>query len=653
MASRPTRSIARSRTHRFLGGGFVFLIGSAGLQLLACNGADDVADGTPSRGGRGGAAGSSADAGAGGGAGFAEGGAGGGGPGQPAGQSGTNNGGASGAGGEGVAGSAAGGSSGSSGSAGSAGAPGPTAPPTGKGVIGYWCGPPAAFHTEARYDEIANAGFTLTSNACDGSTYNPTYNHQMLDWAKARGLTSIVADQRVLTAVSQARDGQTAELTAGLDAAVADYQDSPALAGYHVIDEPSAGLFPALAQVVGGLETRDPTRIAYLNLLPTYASTGQLGTATYDEYVASYLSIVKPQVVSWDYYPFLSSGDLPDFFRNLAIVRDHAVTAKKPFWQFVQSISFVGHRATSAAEKRWQALHSLAYGAQGIWYFTYWTPPQTAEAFGAGIIDSAGNPTAQYAEVTAINRTFAALSKYTTAATSVAVFHNGPLPNGTGPRVPKQPVYLPTFAPITVGLFATGGHRYALLVNGSYAAATTSDVIVATPANRLERFDEAASAFVPAGASDVAAGSQINVTLAAGDGLLLHYTADEKVPSTEPSGPLGAEAMVGLVRGDAGQLHVVDGAFGAGTLRGAGWNDCPTGYTLAGRDFQSNGFWLCARDDLAADTFYVGNVVGDAGSLFSVSGGTATLVGPAGWDTCPQGTVLGRRFDSNGFWLCH
>lgn len=520
-------------------------------------------------------------------------------------------------------------------------------------MIGYWCGPPAAFHTEARYDEIKNAGFTLTSNACDGATYNPTYNHQMLDWAGARGLTSIVADSRVVAAVSQAQSGKTAELEAGLTAAVDDYAGSFALAGYHIIDEPPASLFPSLAQVVAGLGTRDPKRISYLNLLPTYASNGQLGTATYDEYVSSYLSIVKPQMVSWDYYPFLSSGDLPDFFRNMAIIRDHSLAANKPFWQFIQSISFVGHRATTAAEKRWQALQSLAYGAQGVWYFTYWTPPQTAEAFGAGIIDAAGNQTTQYAEVTAINRTFSALSKYTTAATSTAVFHNGPLPNGTGTRVPGSPVYLPSFARVTVGTFRAPGHRYALLVNGDYGATTTTDTIIAAPPSNLERFDESVGSFVPAGASELGGQSKVALSLAPGDGVLFHYTVDESDPSTEPAGPGGAEAMVGLVRADAGELHVVDSAFGVGALRPAGWNDCPAGYTLAGRDFQTNGFWLCARNDLLATTFYVGNVVGDAGTLFSVSGGIATAVGPAGWDTCPAGTALGHRFDSNGFWLCH
>lgn len=549
-----------------------------------------------------------------------------------------------------------GGATSTAGTGGSSGAGGgvPDKPPLGlpkdKGVIGYWCGPPAAFQTEAVYDDIAAAGFTLTSNACDGSTYNATYNKQQLAFAAARGMTSIVADQRVSNAVSQARDGKTAEMNAGLDGAVADYKGEKALAGYHVFDEPGTSLFPALGQVVSGLAARDPERISYLNLLPNYATAGQLGAASYDAYVAEYLSKVAPQIVSWDYYPFLLSGDLPGFFENLAIVRAHSLAAKRPFWQFVQAISFVNHRATTAAEKAWVVNQSLAYGAMGLWYFTYWTPPQTAEAFGNGIIDPSGNKTAQYAEITAINKSFAAMSKHLVQATSTGVHHNGPLESGTGPRVPGSPVYLPSFAKLTVGTFTKDADVFAVIANRDYAAAVESDVIVPVAPGAVAILDVATGAFGAFAATAVPEGARGHLKLGPGEAALL------RLAGPVPAGPAGAEAMVGLVRNDAGYLYQVDhnyGNDGVGALRPAGWDDCPSGYTLAGKDFQTNGFWLCARNDLAATKFYVGMVLADAGTIFEVSGGVAKNVGPGGWDTCPAGTSIGKRFDSNGFWLCH
>ena len=519
--------------------------------------------------------------------------------------------------------------------------------PTGKGTLGYWCGPPAAFQSAATYDEIAAAGFTLTSNACDGTTYNPVYNKQMLGFAAARGLTSVVADQRVLNAVGQARDGKAAELAASLDGAVAEYQGQKALAGYHVFDEPSTALFLALGQVVSGLRARDPQRFSYLNLLPNYATAGQLGAPSYDAYVAEYLAKVSPQIVSWDYYPFLTAGDLGGFFENMAVVRAHSLAAKRPFWQFVQSISFNAHRATTEPEKRWVAMQSLAYGAQGIWYFTYWTPPQTAEAFGLGIIDPQGKKTAQYDDIVSINARFAALSRYLVPAISTGVFHNGPLEPGTAPRVPGSAVYLPSFAKVTVGTFEVPGHTYAVLANRDYTSATETDVVVPVGAAAAEILDPATGTFQPLAVTSTSDGSRTHLVLEAGDAVLLHLAGPV------PAGPKGAEAMLGLVRADAGYLYVADSAFGVGALRPAGWDDCPTGYQTVGKDFQSNGFWLCARSDLAATTFYVGTVLADAGTLFEVKNGIAKALGPGGWNQCPSGTVLGRRFDSNGFWICH
>jgi hypothetical protein len=51
-------------------------------------------------------------------------------------------------------------------------------------------------------------------------------------------------------------------------------------------------------------------------------------------------------------------------------------------------------------------------------------------------------------------------------------------------------------------------------------------------------------------------------------------------------------------------------------------------------------------------TFYVGNVVFDAGRLFKLQGGQTTVLGPASWDTCPSGALLGHRLASDSFWVC-
>jgi hypothetical protein len=521
----------------------------------------------------------------------------------------------------------------------------PAALPTGKLVIGMWCGPPLAELKKARFEEIAAAGFTHVSNPCEGSSNVPAFNTQMLDLAGQTGLSAIVSDERA----AQALGAAPADRAAKLAAVVADYGKSPALFGYHLVDEPSVPAFGAIATVVGDMRALDPSHPAIVNLLPIYASPGQLGAPTYDAYVGSFLQTVKPAVYSYDHYNFYSGGvDGADFFDNLAVFRAQSVAAKVPFWQYIQSISYNGHRDTTGPEKRWAALHTLAYGGAGVMYFTYWTPPQTAENFGSGIIAADGTKTAQYADEQAINKTLAAMGKYLAPATSTGVFHNGVLASSTVPRVPGAPVYVASAAPITVGLFTVAQDTYALLVNRSYTATTEADVHVASSDGAPEVLDVTSGQFTKASVlgTDPVKGAKLHVSLAAGDGVLLHMRG------VLPQGAPGAEAFVGTVRADAGALHVVDSSFGALRVRTVGWDDCPSGYILAGRDFQSNGFFLCARKDLAARTFYVGNVVADAGTQYRVQSGAATSLGAAGWDTCAAGKAIGRVFESNGFWVC-
>src|SRR5205807_1374112 len=114
---------------------------------------------------------------------------------------------------------------------------------------------------------------------------------------------------------------------------------------------------------------------------------------------------------------FLADGtDVPVFFQNLAIVRARALASHTPFGQYIQAISFNSHRTPTGPEKRWAALHTLAYGGTSVLYFTYWEPDQTAEQFGHGRLTRAGVKTAQYDEAKEINRSVQAIGKYLAAA---------------------------------------------------------------------------------------------------------------------------------------------------------------------------------------------------------------------------------------------
>ncbi|MEO7113464.1 MAG: hypothetical protein ABI183_23695 [Polyangiaceae bacterium] len=511
--------------------------------------------------------------------------------------------------------------------------------PTGRFRIGVWCGLPATQMTAARMAEMASAGFTTTSYGCEGDTSSAAYNAQMLALANAQGMDAIILDPRVPAALAGT------DVANNLDGVVKDFGNLPGMAGYFVADEPTAP-FDNLASIVTGLQTRDPAHFAYTNLLPVYASTAQLGEPTYDDYVSTYFSAAKPRIISFDDYPFLSNGDDTTFFIDLATMRAHALAAGVPFLQFVQSTDFAGHRASNGPQKLWEGMQTLAYGGAGVSYFLYWAPPAD-EGFGPSIIDLDGNETSQYADVKANNARLQAFGRYLVAAKSTSVFYNGKLQAGTTTRVPGASVYLPNDTPMTVGTFSVNDGAYAMLANPDYGDTVEVDVYLASK-GVPESLDVATGKFVPMTvlAVDAEKGSKVHLSIAPGDGALVH------LPGPIPTGAPGAEAFVGTVRANSGMLDVVDSSFGDGAIETASWNTCPDGYDFGGRVFTSNGFWLCVRHDLAAHTFYVGNVVADQAEVYSVNGGTATDVEAASWSTCPKGTLIGRRFESNGYWLC-
>ena len=131
-------------------------------------------------------------------------------------------------------------------------------------------------------------------------------------------------------------------------------------------------------------------------------------------------------------------------------------------------------------------------------------------------------------------------------------------------------------------------------------------------------------------------------------------TASPALASTIDSGP---QAEFGTVRSNAGTLYAVwnnGSGPSVSTIGTAGWNSCTSGYSPVGDDFDQNGFWLCARNDLTSATFYAGNVVNNTGYFWTVHGGSVTSDGDAGWNNCPSSaTLLGTEFSSDGFWLCY
>lgn len=247
-----------------------------------------------------------------------------------------------------------------------------------------------------------------------------------LDVAERHGLRCQISSPLLVPASLQ--DPQK---RAELDAFIARVRHHPALYDYFLTDEPGTRRFAGLGKLVAYLRERDPAHLAYINLLPTYATNEQLGTkgdtvSAYQEYLNQFLKTVKPQMLSYDHYQFASKDDLPDYFLNLAIARRTALKAGIPYLNIVQASTWAPDmRAPNEGEMRYLIYTTLAYGAQGITYFVYCYPD-----IKPGIARSDGTTTPVYDWLKILNRDFVAIASQTQKLRSMGVFNVGMQPAG-------------------------------------------------------------------------------------------------------------------------------------------------------------------------------------------------------------------------------
>ncbi|MGN1446007.1 MAG: hypothetical protein ACI4WV_06900, partial [Eubacteriales bacterium] len=219
-------------------------------------------------------------------------------------------------------------------------------------TITHWCGVPHKFirHPDGtlateRFQEMMDAGINLMA-AYD---YGYETNCEMLAACEKLGLKVTLSDGRISRAI-----GDGAHCQELLEAVVRDYAGYPALMGYHIVDEPNSGAFPALADIREILHRLDPAHEAYINLFPNYASPEMLGNPTYYDHVAQFAKEVRPEIISYDHYHFIKGEPMerqeiadqrenqiyeaafrkverPGFFDNIQDVREVSLTADIPF----------------------------------------------------------------------------------------------------------------------------------------------------------------------------------------------------------------------------------------------------------------------------------------------------------------------------------
>jgi hypothetical protein len=322
-----------------------------------------------------------------------------------------------------------------------------------------WIGPPARLLTDAAWDDMARAGFSL----CNTLTFfDSVSNKKALALGEKYGIGIILRDNRYHYS------GKPLEKS-GIEKAVLQWMNEPAFAGYSVKDEPGAKDFKELTRIKKIITGIDNSHRVYVNLFPDYASDEQLGKSTYLKYVKSFMRKFKPGVLSYDHYCIRIEEERETvgitYYENLEVIRTAAIEAKVPFSAFTLSIPHWSYPVPTEGHIRFQLYSDLVYGAKELQYFTYGSVESIPD-FGDALIDSAGNTTATYDLASKINWEIQHMAPVLLDLESTDVFHTSPQPSGTKAFTGHGGLTACSGGPAVLGFFDDSeGQKWLMVVN--------------------------------------------------------------------------------------------------------------------------------------------------------------------------------------------
>ena len=260
--------------------------------------------------------------------------------------------------------------------------------------------------------------------------------------------------------------------------------------GYNIQDEPSAPQLAGCQQTIEKLKRYDDTHLFYVNLIPYYRQDWFANSARTSS-LADYLreaSRLSCQQMSFDFYPVTTEGIRSTWYMNIEHVRQASRAAGKPFWGFVLSVPHSVYPQPTMGSLRLQVYVNLAYGAQAIQYFTYWTPTPKNYNYHDAPIGLNGKKTKTYWLVQQMNRELKAVAPLFYGARVRSVHHLGTIPEGTT-RLTTMPANLRALKVVgrqgaVVAQLEKDGHRYLAIVNKSHEQPLTVRI---RPANATPR----------------------------------------------------------------------------------------------------------------------------------------------------------------------
>lgn len=268
---------------------------------------------------------------------------------------------------------------------------------------------------------------------------------------------------------------------------VRKYKDVPEIMGYLLSDEPSAKLVRAWRVRRDTVLQISPDQYPFITLLPNYATPELWGTSDYRQYLEAFADTVELPILSYDNYPFIRKNGITflreDYFDNLETAHDVAKSHNVPLWTYILSSTHLDYAKPTEAHLMFEAFSGLAYGSQGLLYYTYGMPPAFHKiVYKDTPIDGKGKKSETWYKVRKVNRTVQSLAKVFLGADFDRIRHTGTkIPIGTTPLVQSDlPAEFNSIRSqgtgIIVSIFHNNGNNYLMLVNKDFNHSQKIDV---------------------------------------------------------------------------------------------------------------------------------------------------------------------------------
>lgn len=345
--------------------------------------------------------------------------------------------------------------------------------------------------------DMAASGMTLSQL---WFTYDVETNIRALQLMEKYNMKAVVYEKRLL-ALYESRKLEDVERV--VKEVVDDYKDYyHVITGWEIADEPNTEGFPILAKMVEALHQYVPQHEVAINLYPNYASNEMLKAKSYVDYIERFINEVKPDFISYDYYPFtgrelqqelgdvnstddererairaaaMRNEDRVEYFLNLEIIREQGLKNNLDQILIAQLTEHGVYRNLSYEEILWQVNMCLAYGMHRISYFTYWQPlPDDFWKWDKSMCDREGNKYQHYYDVQRVNKEIYEIGKILFETKSERIFHIGTNERGTTPFESYGDIQAIKGERGVVGFFEDG-HIY--LVNHDYNEQRTFEFV--------------------------------------------------------------------------------------------------------------------------------------------------------------------------------